>query len=123
MAAVQERQAAYRDEVLEIEPRGIEHVPASDKHGSPVRTFTLWFAANLCMATWVVGALGAIFGLGLYESLAAIVVGNLLGMVCLGAVSAMGPRSSVPQMVLTRASFGYVGTFVPAFFNWVACIG
>jgi NCS1 family nucleobase:cation symporter-1 len=123
MAAVQERQAAYRDEVLEIEPRGIEHVPERDKHGSPVRAFTLWFAANLCMATWVVGALGAIFGLGLYESLAAIVVGNLLGMVCLGAVSAMGPRSSVPQMVLTRASFGYVGTFVPAFFNWVACIG
>ena len=115
--------AVYGDDVLEIEPHGIEHIPASEKHGSPARAFTLWFAANLCMATWVVGALSAIFGLGLYESLAAIVIGNLLGMAGLGAVSAMGPRSSVPQMVLTRASFGYLGAFLPAALNWVACIG
>ena len=115
--------AQYKDEVLEIEPHGIEHIPASEKHGTPARAFTLWFAANLCMATWVVGALATVFGLGLYEALAAIVIGNLLGMACLGAVSAMGPRASVPQMVLTRASFGYLGAFLPAAFNWVACAG
>ena len=40
--------AVYGDEVLEIEPHGIEHIPASEKHGSPARAFTLWFAANLC---------------------------------------------------------------------------
>jgi len=126
MAAGQDRQAVYRDEILEIEPRGIEHVPARDKHGTPARVFTLWWSANLCMATFVVGTLAtgaAIFGLGLGESLVAIVLGNLLGMACLGAMSAMGPRASVPQMVLTRASFGYLGTFVPAFFNWAACVG
>lgn len=117
------QQAVYRDEVMEIEPHGIEHIKPEEKHGSPARAFTLWFAANLCMATWVVGALDVVFGLGLYESLAAIVIGNLLGMACLGAVSAMGPRSSVPQMVLTRASFGYVGAYLPAAFNWIACIG
>src|SRR5579884_676300 len=117
------QQAVYRDEVMEIEPHGIEHIKPEEKHGSPARAFTLWFAANLCMATWVVGALATVFGLGLYEALAAIVIGNLLGMACLGAVSAMGPRAGVPQMVLTRASFGYLGAFLPAAFNWVACIG
>lgn len=117
------QQPLYRDEVLEIEPHGIEHIPEGEKHGSPVRAFTLWFAANLCMATFVVGTLAPVFGLGLIEALGAIVLGNVLGMACLGAMSAMGPRSSVPQMVLTRASFGYLGAYLPALFNWVACIG
>jgi len=113
----------YRDEVLEIEPHGIEHIPDAEKHGAPTRAFTLWFAANLCMATFVVGVLAPVFGLGLYEAMGAIVLGNALGMTCLAGVSAMGPRASVPQMVLTRASFGYWGTLLPAFFNWAACVG
>jgi NCS1 family nucleobase:cation symporter-1 len=70
--------AVYGDDVLQIEPHGIEHIPASEKHAAPARAFTLWFAANLSMAPWVVGALSVVFGLGLYESLAAIVIGNLL---------------------------------------------
>jgi nucleobase:cation symporter-1, NCS1 family len=106
-----------------VEPHGIEHIPADEQHGSPVRSFTLWFAANLCMATFVVGVLAGTFGLGLYEALGAIVLGNGLGMACLGGVSSMGPRAGVPQMVLTRASFGFRGAYLPAFFNWLACIG
>jgi NCS1 family nucleobase:cation symporter-1 len=57
--------AVYGDDVLQIEPHGIEHIPASEKHAAPARAFTLWFAANLSMAPWVVGALSVVFGLGL----------------------------------------------------------
>ena len=107
----------------QIETRDIDPVPDREKHGSPHGVFTTWFGANLSMATWVVGSLGLAFGLGLYETLAAIVAGNLIGMTALGLVSAMGPGAGVPQMILTRRSFGYRGTYLPAGLNWLASVG
>ena len=107
----------------QIETRDIEPVPDNEKHGAPRGLFTVWFGANLSIATWVVGSLGSAFGLGLSETLAAIVAGNVIGMAALGLVSAMGPRASVAQMILTRRSFGYRGTFLPAGLNWLASVG
>ena len=107
----------------QIETRDIDPVPDNEKHGAPRGLFTVWFGANLSMATWVVGSLGSAFGLGLSETLAAIVAGNVIGMAALGLVSAMGPRASVAQMILTRRSFGYRGTFLPAGLNWLASVG
>ena len=36
-----------------------------------------------------------------------------------GILSAMGPRFGVPQMVESRAAFGYFGSFLPAALNWL----
>jgi nucleobase:cation symporter-1, NCS1 family len=116
-------QESVQRRVLQVETRDIEPVPDSEKHGSPRGVFTVWFGANMSMATWVVGSLGLAFGLGLEETLVAIVLGNLIGMAALGLVSAMGPKAGVPQMILTRSSFGYRGTLMPAAFNWLASVG
>ncbi len=45
------------DKATEVERYGIDHIPSDKRHGTPDRTFTLWFAANLTIADYVIGVL------------------------------------------------------------------
>src|SRR5579875_3679262 len=77
--------AAYRDGVLTVEPKGTEPVSESERHGHTFSVFTLWLGANVEMATVVTGTLGIVlFGLSFWQAVLAYAVGTLLGAVALG---------------------------------------
>jgi NCS1 family nucleobase:cation symporter-1 len=115
---------AYRDEVLQVEPKGIEHVAAEERHGRPLSVFTLWVGANVEMATLVTGTLGVVvFGLSFWQAAVAFFLGTVLGAALLGLQSTFGPRLGAPQLVVSRRAFGFYGNFVPAGLNIVAGIG
>ncbi|TLY14505.1 MAG: cytosine permease, partial [Thaumarchaeota archaeon] len=62
-----------------IEELGIEHIPEDRRHGSAGRVFTLWFAANLTIADYVIGVLCVLaFGLTVYQSIPVLILGNAL---------------------------------------------
>jgi nucleobase:cation symporter-1, NCS1 family len=112
------------DRPVEVERVGIEHVPDDLRHGSPRRTFTLWFAANLTIADYVIGVLATVYwGLTLEEAIPILVAGNLLGGVLLGLAAAMGPSVGFPQMVSSRATFSRFGNYLPGALNWVSSAG
>ncbi|MGH7642463.1 MAG: purine-cytosine permease family protein [Candidatus Dormibacteria bacterium] len=114
----------YKDEVLEIEPHGLEHITQVQRHGKPFQMFTLWMAANLVLATWVIGNLAVgTFGVSMVGAFVALAMGNLLGALLLGLLSTFGPRLGVPQMIQSRAPFGLLGNFGPAGLNYLAGIG
>ncbi len=114
----------YKDEILEIEPHGLEHIVAGERHGQPFHLFTLWFAANLVLATWVIGNLSVgVFGESMLGAFVALAIGNVLGALLLGLLSTFGPRLGVPQMVQSRAAFGLLGNFGPGSLNYLAGIG
>ena len=107
-----------------IEKLGIEHVPDGARHGSPGRVFTLWFAANLTIADYVIGVLATtVFGFNVWNALPVLLVGNLLGGLFLGAAAAMGPSLGFPQMLSSRASFGRFGNYLPGALNWISTVG
>jgi NCS1 family nucleobase:cation symporter-1 len=108
---------------LRIESRGIEPVPASERHGRSRSLFTLWFAANLGIPPWFLGVLLYTFGLGLFWSLATVLIGNLIGAALVGLPSAMGPASGLPQLAISRYGFGRFGVYLPAALNWLSCLG
>src|SRR5215813_11300393 len=57
-------------------------------------------------------------------AIGAIVVGTALGSLTMGVLAARGPRYGVPQMILSRISFGRLGNILPAGINaLVAGIG
>ncbi len=88
------------DKPVEVEKIGIEHVPEDLRHGSPNRTFTLWFAANLTIADYVAGVLTTVFfGFTMAQAIPVLLVGNLLGGLFLGVAAAMGPSLGFPQML------------------------
>ncbi len=111
----------YRDEVVRIEPKGIEHVVPQERHGKVFSVFTLWFGANVELATLTTGtAAVTIFGLSFWQAALGLVVGNVLGVVLLGLLSTYGPKLGVPQMVQSRSAFGFFGNFAPGILTALA---
>lgn len=96
-----------------IEHHAIEHIPAAERHGSVASLFTIWFGSNMQLTTIVTGALATILGLSLQRSLLAIFLGNAFGAVFMALHSAQGPKLGIPQMIQSRAQFGFYGACVP----------
>jgi nucleobase:cation symporter-1, NCS1 family len=92
-----------------VETHHIDIIPASDRTGRPRDQFTLWFAANTNVLNFVLGGLAIAFGLNLFWALAAILIGNVLGAGLTSLHAWQGPRLGVPQMIQSRAQFGFYG--------------
>jgi NCS1 family nucleobase:cation symporter-1 len=103
-----------------VEPGGIEAIPPARRHGSPWQLFATWTAPNLEFATIFVGFIAvAYFGLGFWQALLAVVIGNALGAASQGVLSTWGPREGLAQLVLSRTAFGSRGNILPAAINTV----
>jgi NCS1 family nucleobase:cation symporter-1 len=112
------REGAYGAKVLAVEPGGAEMVPTGDRHGSPIDLLWTWISPNMEFATVFVGVLAVVaFGQSFYSAVVAIIVGTVLGSVTMGILSARGPRTGLPQMILSRVSFGRLGNILPAGLN------
>src|SRR6202046_4120416 len=112
------REATYGSKVAAVEPGGAEFIPLSERHGRPLDQFWTWVSPNMEFATIFVGVIGVwFFGQSFWAAVLAIVLGTALGSVSMGALAARGPLYGVPQMVLSRISFGYLGNILPAGVN------
>lgn len=92
-----------------VEQHHVAIIPDADRHGRPRDQFTLWFAANANVVNFTLGVLAIFFGLNLFWALAAIVIGNVLGMLLTALHAWQGPRLGVPQMIQSRGQFGFYG--------------
>ncbi len=98
-----------------IETNDIAPIPAGERHGKAWHLFTVWSSPNLEFATIFIGFLAVIvFGLNVWQAIAAVVVGNSLAAVTHGVLSTWGPKTGLPQMVLGRSAFGKLGNIIPA---------
>jgi len=108
----------------QVETIGIEYVPPEKRHGSAGRTFTLWFAANLTIADYVIGVLVTVFfGMTFVQAIPILIVGNVLGGLLVGLSAAMGPKLGFPQMFSSGASFGRKGNYPLGLANWISTVG
>jgi len=90
----------------EVEQTGIEHVPDSARRGSPRDMFWPWAAANLSFFGIAYGVYIVGFGLNLWQSLVAALVGALASFALVGLVALAGTRAGAPTMTLGRAAYG-----------------
>jgi NCS1 family nucleobase:cation symporter-1 len=109
--------------VFTVESRSIDYIPASERHGSVRSLFTVWFAANMQITTVVTGALAVIVGLSLPWAILAVVIGNVLGATVMALHSAQGPKLGIPQMIQSRAQFGFYGAVLPLILVLLMYIG
>ena len=114
------REGTYGAKVATVEPGGAEFIPLGDRHGKPYQQFWTWVSPNMEFATVFVGIIAVwFFGLSFWVATLAIVLGTGLGSVSMGVLAARGPRYGVPQMVLSRIGFGFLGNILPAGLNAV----
>jgi len=112
------REGTYGAKIATIEPGGAEYIPLSERHGKPLQQFWTWVSPNMEFATIFVGVIGVwFFGQSFWMTTLAVVLGTALGSLSMGALAARGPLFGVPQMVLSRIGFGWLGNILPAGIN------
>src|SRR5690348_16210323 len=112
------REGEYGERVATVEPGGVEYIALKERHGKPIDLFWTWLSPNLEFATVYVGVLGvAAFGLSFAQTFLAIVLGSALGSATHWVLSSWGPKFGVPQMVISRGPFGFLGNILPAGLN------
>lgn len=85
--------------------------------------FWIWCGANIAPINWVLGALGVQLGLGLWDTVIVLVLGNLIGMSLFGLFVLLGQRTGATAMVLSRDVFGRIGNYLPAAIQACLAVG
>ncbi|WAH37554.1 purine-cytosine permease family protein [Alicyclobacillus dauci] len=106
-----------------VETHGIDHIQEEDRHGSPRSLFTIWSSTNLTVAAFTTGGLSIQLGLGLWSSFVAMIIGIALGAVLIAVMSRTGWELGIPQMLMTRPTFGRIGAILPVVIVWVNFLG
>src|SRR3954470_15386790 len=101
-------------DAVQLDDHGIEPIRPEDRTSTPWQQFWIWAGANIAPINWILGALGILLGLSLWETALVLVVGNVIGCAFFGLFCVMGSRTGVNQMVLSRAAFGRRGAYLPA---------
>ncbi len=117
-------QAPATDQFLRVEEHGIEPIPLNERHGRARDLGFLWAGAFVNYASLLTASLATtFFGLGVWDGLAATVLGTVSGALILGLLSHTGPRSGLPQIAFTRRIFGNNGAKVGAFLTLFLAVG
>jgi len=107
-----------------VETHGIDAISAAERHGRPRELGFLWAGAFTNYASlFTASLLTTYFGLGVWDGLAATVLGTVAAAVILGLLSNTGPRSGLPQIVFTRGIFGRRGSYLGAALTLFLAVG
>src|ERR1700722_18472909 len=95
-----------------IERKSIDYVAESERHGRVIEQVPFWFLGNFHFFTIAIGFVGPSMGLGFgYTSLAGT-LGILFGTIFVAFHASQGAELGLPQMIQSRAQFGYRGVVV-----------
>jgi NCS1 family nucleobase:cation symporter-1 len=106
-----------------IEANGINVIEESERRGTPAGLFWPWCASNISVLAVAYGAFVLGFGIGMWQAIAAAVVGAVLSFFLVGLVSIAGKRGSAPTLTLSRAAFGRWGNTFPCLVSYVLLVG
>jgi purine-cytosine permease-like protein len=98
--------------VREIEKRSIDWVPHNERHGKAWHLGPVWFSGNAELTTAATGVLCISLGGNLIWTLIAMALGVVFGTFFSAFHSAQGPQLGLPQMIQSRAQFGYLGVAI-----------
>src|SRR5262245_26939419 len=108
---------------LRVDVHSIAPIPEADKDSTAIQQMWIWAGANIAPINWALGALGIVLNLGLRETIAVIVLGNIVGCAIFAAFTVMGHKTSVNQMVLGRSAFGRRGAYLASALMFLMTLG
>jgi len=98
-----------------VEVRSIDWVPDRERHGKLWHQAPLWFLGNFQYFSIPIGFIGPSLGLSLWWTILASVLGIYIGTVFMAFHGSQGPKLGLPQVIQSRAQFGYKGVVIVAF--------
>lgn len=106
-----------------IETRSIDYVPENERHGRVADQGPFWFLGNFQFFTIAIGFVGPSMGLSLGYTALAGVIGILFGTLFMAFHASQGAELGLPQMIQSRAQFGYRGVSLVLIGTLVTFIG
>lgn len=98
-------------------------IPDCQKNMTMDQVFWSHFSPNLGPGGWVTGIILASLHIDFFHSILAILIGNLLGAIPVAYAATIGPSTGLTQMEAAKTTFGKDGARIPAFLNWLYCVG
>lgn len=96
-----------------VESHTIDYISPDERHGRAADLFAIWLVPNMAVTNVVIGVVVLSLGQSLSRTLWSIAIGVVAGTIFMALHSAQGPTMGVPQMIQTRAQFGFVGSLLP----------
>jgi purine-cytosine permease-like protein len=106
-----------------IERRSIDYVPEDERHGKVWHQGPFWFLGNFQFFTITIGFIGPSLGLAMGWTILAGTLGILFGTLFMAFHAIQGAQLGLPQMIQSRAQFGYRAVVLPlfaTFFTYIA---
>jgi nucleobase:cation symporter-1, NCS1 family len=111
------------DTLRQIERRSIDFVPENERHGRVSDQGPFWFLSNFHFFAIAIGFVGPSLGLSLGATVWAGILGTLIGTAFQAFHASQGPELGLPQMIQSRAQFGFRGVIVPLLGVLVSLLG
>jgi purine-cytosine permease-like protein len=118
-AAVQQRILQY----MAIERKSIDYIAENERHGRVIDQVPFWFLGNFHFFTIAIGFVGPSMGLSFGFTSLAGALGILFGTLFVAFHASQGAELGMPQMIQSRAQFGYRGVVVVLFGTLFTFIG
>lgn len=113
---------AVRPKATDVEPYGIETIPADQRHSRPLDLFRITFGGANTFATIILGTLPIAFGLSFWNAVLATVTGVVIGSIILSPMALFGPRNGTNNAVSSGAHFGVVGRVVGSYLSLLTAV-
>ncbi|GAA1947144.1 cytosine permease [Nocardioides panacihumi] len=110
-------EVALPPRITDVEPHGVEPIPAEERSATPLDLFRLVFGGANTFATVVLGSFPILFGLSFRDGLVATVLGLLAGALILAPMAVFGPRNGTNNAVSSSAHLGVHGRVVGSFLS------
>jgi nucleobase:cation symporter-1, NCS1 family len=106
-----------------VERHSIDYVSSAERHGRVRDQAPFWFTVNFQFMSVSLGFVGPAMGLSLGWTTVAAVLGIVVGTTFTAFHASQGPIMGLPQMVQSRAQFGYRGVILPLSATLVNFVG
>jgi NCS1 family nucleobase:cation symporter-1 len=97
---------------MAIEHKSIDYIAEDERHGRVIDQAPFWFLGNFHFFTIAIGFVGPSMGLSFGFTSLAGAMGILFGTIFVAFHASQGAELGLPQMIQSRAQFGYRGVVV-----------
>lgn len=114
---------SHSEDVTQSVEDVLQPVPESARTTKVSGQFWIWAGANVAPINWILGALGIGLGLGIWDTMIVLILGNAIGMVGFGFFVLLGQKTGATGMLLARGAFGRRGAYLPAAIQAIVAVG
>lgn len=108
---------------LNIETHSIDFIPHNERNSKLSSQGPFWFLGNFHFFTISIGFIGVSMGLSALWTFIAGALGIMFGTIFMAFHGSQGPEMGLPQMIQSRAQFGYRGVILVLFATLFVFVG